>query len=84
MDDNIPDRGLFARIGPFLKKNAAYILIIAVGLVIMWVNDKFIYDKSDRFAMLLYPVALLLLYFIYLAVKAAIWLFRVFIKGSIR
>jgi len=86
MDKNVPDSSLLARIGLFIKKNAAYIGIIATGLVIMWVNDRFIYNKSDRFAMLIYPVALLLLYFLYLVFRTAVWLFKVilgYMKGSI-
>ncbi|MBN1527311.1 MAG: hypothetical protein JW919_07000 [Candidatus Omnitrophica bacterium] len=84
MDKNVPGSGLFGKIGLFVRKNAGFILIIAIGLVVMWANDTFIYDKSERFSMLVYPIALLLLYFLYLVVRTAIWLFKVFMKGPSR
>ena len=64
----------------FLKKNAIFVLIIAVGVIVMWINNRFLYHSYDRLAILMYPLALFIIYFLYLLVKLVVWIYKIIRK----
>ena len=57
------------RIAVLIREDYAFLVIIGIGLGFLWLSDKMFFGFSDRFSMMIYPIALFLILFIYLIAK---------------